>query len=107
MLVPNKIVELQFKQYIRIYINKIIESLKSKKAPGIDGLITEIVKIIKNEIIPQLFNLINLIFVTGECPNHFKGAIILPNYKKGDGNNVFNYRPITLITTLLKFLTYV
>lgn len=47
-------------------------------------------------------DVINKIFTTGKCPNHFKTAIIKPIYKKGDKLLMENYRPISLTTTLSK-----
>ena len=41
---------------------------------------------------------------TGNFPNCLKKAGILPLFKKGDRNNISNYRPISILPTLSKII---
>lgn len=81
-----------------------ILSLKNNKAPGLDGLKSETLKIIRNEIAEPLSHLINSIISTGIFPSIFKIGIIHPLFKKGDKQIISNYRPITLISNIAKII---
>ena len=83
-------------------IMNIIDNLKNKKAPGLDGITSEILKSINSHICNPLAYLINNIFKTGIYPSVFKIGIIKPIYKNGDKTDFQNYRPITLISSLAK-----
>ena len=83
-------------------IINIIKTLKVRKAPGIDGIKTETLHEICDEIALPLTFLVNRIIDTGICPSEFKTAVIKPIFKKGDKNIPSNYRPISLITSLAK-----
>ena len=47
-------------------------------------------------------NLFNKIVATGEFPEHFKIAKIVPIYKKEDPSDPSNYRPISILPILSK-----
>lgn len=79
-----------------------IHKLKNKKAPGIDNLKTETIKIIAEYISAPLTYIINWAFNTGKCPAAFKIAVVKPIYKNGDRLDVTNYRPISLISNIAK-----
>lgn len=83
-------------------VGEIIQSLKNTKAPGFDNIRAELLKQIKDDVAPLISNLINKIMDTGECPRHFKVAIVRPLHKSGSKNDVNNYRPISLISNLSK-----
>lgn len=83
-------------------IKSIIGSLKSKKASGYDKIKAEVLRQVNDEIAPLLCSLINRIIESGQCPTHFKIAVVRPLHKSGTKKEVNNYRPISLISNLSK-----
>lgn len=86
----------------RTEIEQTIHKLKNNKAPGIDLIKAETLKIIASDISEHLTFLFNNIFDSGICPSAFKIAVIKPLFKCGDKTDVANYRPISIITNLTK-----
>lgn len=85
--------------------NEIIEhikSLKNRSAPGIDGITTEIIKLVHSQILRPLVHVINLIFKTGQVPYQFKVSVVIPIHKSGNRSLVSNYRPIGLVNNFAK-----
>jgi hypothetical protein len=62
----------------------------------------KILKISSPFIISPLCRIIKPSLNSGVFPTILKYSIITPLYKKGDKNNVSNYRPISLLTSLSK-----
>ena len=73
-----------------------IMRLKSKKAAGPDGLISELFKNAGDVIVPFFVKFLNKLFDNGIFPKEWTESIILPLYKKGDVNNPRNYRGISI-----------
>ena len=88
-------------------IRKACKSLKNGRAGGPDYVINEFFKYGTDEIISYLCTLFNTIFDTGYFPEKWAEGYIVPLYKKGDVNDVGNYRGITLLSTLGKLFTRV
>lgn len=82
-------------------------SQNNNKAPGTDGMISEIFKAAYNIIAPFLLKLYNRLFINGEYPLTWGEGIITPIFKKGDVNNAQNYRGITLINILAKIYSQI
>lgn len=55
----------------------------------------------------HICDLFNVILGTGFFPVKWTEGIIIPLHKKGDVNNVFNYRGITLLSCFSKLFTSV
>lgn len=83
-------------------ICQIINSLKSKKSPGIDKIKSETLKEIQKEIAKPMTYLINEMMKSGVYPSILKVAVIKPLYKKGKKCVIENYRPISLISNVAK-----
>jgi hypothetical protein len=83
-------------------IEKNIKSLKSKNTGGYDEISTRILKLSTPYIISPLTYICNAILNTGTFPDRFKYAIIKPIFKKGDDQDITNYRPIYLLTSFSK-----
>ena len=75
---------------------KAIHKLRCKKAAGTDGIIAELFKVARDEVVEILVKLFNKLFDEGIYPDEWCESIILPLYKKGDVNNTNNYRGISL-----------
>jgi len=85
-------------------IEKIIKYLKSKTSGGYDEISTRILKLSAPYIISPLIYICNAILNTGIFPDKLKYAIIKPIFKKGDDQDITNYRPISLLTSFLNVI---
>lgn len=85
-------------------IVQVIGTLKTKKAPGRDGIRAETLKEVADLISIPLARMINRCFDYGYFPKSFKIGLLKPLYKSGNELDPSNYRPITLISTLCKIL---
>jgi hypothetical protein len=83
-------------------IRKAVLTQNNHKSPGIDQLPAEIFKASIDILLPFLKVLYNRIFFNHEYPQAWGTGIIVPIFKKGDVNDVKNYRGVTLINTLAK-----
>lgn len=83
---------------------EIISQLKNKKAPGIENIKAETLKLISNYITKPLTYVVNKSLEQGYFPTALKTAVVTPIHKSGIKTDVSNYRPITLITSLAKVL---
>ena len=63
-------------------IIKIVQSLKSSKSTGYDGISVNLLKKIIHFVAPPLTQIFNLSITSGVCPNSLKIAKIIPIYKK-------------------------
>jgi hypothetical protein len=77
-------------------IEKIIKPLKSKNTGGYNEISTQISA---PYIISPLTYICNAILNTGIFPDSLKYAIIKLIFKKGDDQDITNYRPISLLTS--------
>ena len=82
-----------------------LNRLKNKKSGGLDGVAPEMLKVNDNGVLSYLTDLFNEIFASGEYPDAWSEAIIVPIFKGGDNNNVDNYRGISLLSVLGKCYT--
>ena len=81
-----------------------IEESLASKAPGPDGLPAELWKNLQGIETP-IAALFNEWFAQGSIPDSAKEGIVTLLFKKGDPRDIRNYRPITLLNTVLKILT--
>jgi Notch-like protein len=85
-------------------INMIIKSLKTKNSHGYDEIPIKILELSASFIISPLTYICNKSLTSGVFPERLKYAIIRPVYKKGDKLLTENYRPISLLTSFLRYL---
>ena len=83
-------------------IEKIIDSLDTKKSTGPNSIPVFILKILKPFFSFWLSELINLSFNMGVFPEILKIAKVTPLHKKECKLNFQNYRPISLLSVLSK-----
>ncbi|MEW8545054.1 MAG: reverse transcriptase family protein [Candidatus Thiodiazotropha sp.] len=86
---------------------KVIKYLKAQKSPGMDGLIAEIFKSSADILSPILVKIFNVVFSSGCYPKSWSEGVITPIHKKGDINDVNNYRGITLINIMSKIYSHI
>ena len=85
-------------------LNKLIHKLPNKKSAGYDSVSNVLLKDIKDPILPPLLTIFNNSLANGIFPEHMKHAEIAPLYKNRPKNQTTNYRPISLLITILKIL---
>lgn len=85
-------------------ILKIIGKLKNKYSAGLDEFPDCLLKTCAHAIIHPLTHIFNSSLCTGIFPDIFKTAKIKPLFKKGNKNEVQNYRPISLLSVFSKIL---
>ena len=86
-------------------MNKAIQKLKNKKAPGPDKITNEMIKHLSTQAKEYLLFIFNQSWKKGTFPNTWKEATIIPIPKKTkDKTNKKNYRPISLLSCLGKTL---
>ena len=83
-------------------IYNIINNLKNKNSMDKDEISNKLLKSIKHIISKPLGVIINQSLVTGIFPNALKLSKVIPLYKKDDNQYLSNYRPISLVPTILK-----
>ena len=80
----------------------ILLSLPKKKAPGWDGIITDLLRLCATGIAESLATLFNRSFSDGVFPAAWKLALVTPVFKKGCMARPNNYRPIALLSVVGK-----
>jgi len=83
-------------------VMKAIDSLKSKKAQGVDEIPGNCVKDLKHVIALPLTWLYNSVIESGKVPSPWKMSRIVPVLKKRDRKCISNYRPVSNTSTLSK-----
>ena len=73
-----------------------------KNSHGYDEITTQLLKICTTYIYSPLTYICNKSILLGILPDHLKFSIIKPIYKKRDRMKPTDYRPISLLTSLLK-----
>lgn len=90
------------KKISQVNLRDAINSLKNKSTKDIYNISIPLIKCIENLIISPLCKLINICIENCCFPQCLKEALIIPVFKKGDANDVNNYRPISLLPVLSK-----
>jgi len=68
------------------------------------GISTALLKKVSLQIVTPLVHIFNQSLATGQIPEKFKIAKVIPIFKSGDALNPSNYRPISLLSTFSKIL---
>ena len=82
-----------------------IRNLNRNKSCSEDDILNELFLDCKDVMIPLLFRLFNSIFKSGYFPESWCKGCVVPIHKKGDVDNVNNYRGITLLSCMGKLFT--
>lgn len=86
-------------------IDKAIDQLSVNKSPGSDGLTTNFYKVFKKILSPILLQVFDDIEKKRVMPDSMVMGLISLVFKKGDREDLANYRPITLMNVDYKILT--
>ena len=85
-------------------VKNIILELSNKRSTGFDEVPIVLIKECVDEFALCFALIINKSIELGEFPKKLKTAIIIPVYKKGEINNIQNYRPISLLSVFSKII---
>ncbi|OMJ18763.1 Transposon TX1 protein [Smittium culicis] len=91
-------------------ITNVLRDTPNNKAPGADGVPSEVLKLVMTEPSPTsslaklIHKIINLMYDTGDIPQWLETSVVVPVPKKGDLKDPDNYRGILLIPTLAKLV---
>ncbi len=81
-------------------VKTVIKSLKSKSMPGYDGISGRILKLGIHFISKPLTYICNKSMEAGLFPDRCKLATVRPVYKKGDREEINNYRPVSSLPAI-------
>jgi hypothetical protein len=93
-----------FQPVVENDVLKQIKSIPNGKATGLDNIQVRLLKISAPAIASSLTYIINLSLSTGEFPKDWKTARISPIYKKGTKTEPGNYRPVSVLPVISKFI---
>ena len=93
-----------FKQVNTATILKEPRNLERSKSPGLDDIPPSLLKDAASCLAEPLTYLINMSLCTGQVPNEWKQAKVLPPFKSGNTTELDNYRPISMLPVLSKVL---
>ena len=79
-----------------------VKRLKMRKAPGVCGVMPEMLKAGGEVVVKWLVMLFNMIWRVGVAPSDWRKAQIIPIYKKGSRLECSNYRGISLLSVVGK-----
>lgn len=88
-----------------IEVKHALNSMKCGTAPGEDGITVDLLKIAGNEIYSVLAKLYTSCLQNKKIPTSWNNATIILIHKKGDKEDLKNYRPISLVSVAYKILT--
>ena len=83
-------------------IQKLLSNINPNKACGPDGIHGRILKNCPQSLAQPLSILFKLSYNTGNLPADWKAANIVPVHKKGQKDDIENYRPISLTSLVMK-----
>ena len=103
----NNNLNFKFREVTFVQCRDAINALKSKPSRDIYDLNVQLIQSLKDVFIIPLTKLINLSIRDGIFPDCLKLAKVIPVYKKGEKNDINNYRPISLIPVFAKIFEHI
>ena len=99
----NNDVNFNFEPVQMDFVDKQIDKLNCKKATGIDGISSKLIKLARPPtIVVPLTDLINQSFSTAVFPDQLKLAQVTPLHKKNSTLDKGNYRPVSILPVVSK-----
>ena len=83
-------------------VAKELNSLVADKAPGLDGIHPRLLREGAPFITPPLTHMFNVSLLTGRNPPDWKMSRVTPIFKSGDKTDPGNYRPISILSSIMK-----
>lgn len=103
--IPQIVVPCLDMEFSKGELELVLNKTKVGKAPGFDRVPYEFFKYAPSNMIEKLLKIYNNISYSGEIPSSFKKSIVYPLFKKGDINDVKNYRGLSFIDCISKLFT--
>lgn len=85
-------------------VKTVIKSLKTSKSVGFDDVSASAVKLCVDSLAGPLAEIINMSFSLGKFPSFLKTASVVPVFKRGDLQNIENYRMISVLSVFSKII---
>ena len=85
-------------------VNKVMKEMRKKKSVGHDNISQECLLLGKNVLTIPLTRIINASIKDGKVPETWKEAVVTPILKKGEKDEIKNYRPVSCLVTASKIL---
>ena len=85
-------------------VKKLLDKLKIDKSPGPDGLHNRVLYETREVILEPLTKLLITSLESGKLPDDWKTANVTPIFKKGKKSDPYNYRPVSLTSTVCKLM---
>ena len=85
-------------------VERAIKRIKRHKAQGVDGITSDLIKLGGPFVLTYLTNIFNNILKKKQIPDSWHEATIVILFKKGDPKDIENYRPISLLSHVTKYL---
>ena len=85
-------------------VAEVLSHLDVHKVYAPDDIAPIVLKKCGSALAPSLSVLFNIIIHSGDVPDQWKLANVVPLFKKGDKHDVANYRPISLLSIVSKVL---
>ena len=101
---PSQRCVFKFKSVTEYEVLKLIKGLPNGKATGIDNYQVKLIKLSAPEISKSLTYLFNFSLSQGKFPSDWKLARISPIFKKGPKTDPGNYRPVSILPVISKFM---
>lgn len=80
-----------------------LKASKRKSAPGPDGITNQMLQNITEERLQELLTVFNCIWASGDIPEEWRTAWVVPIHKPGKPHNITSsYRPISLTSCVMK-----
>lgn len=86
-------------------VQTVLKDMKNNKAAGEDGIPVEFYKYAPPSLLNYLVKALNNILDANEVEDVFVKSVIFPIYKKGNVNDVTNYRPISFVNSICKIFS--
>jgi Notch-like protein len=98
----NPFLNIKFNNTSTKEIERTIKSKRVKNSHGYDGITTKMLKVGAPYISTPLNYICNKSIKSGTFSGYLKYPVVKPLFKKGERENIANYRPVTLLTSFSK-----
>ena len=96
--------EFMFESISCNFVKKQLQLLCISKATGSDGISARLLKMAAEYISVSLTHILNMSLKTGQVPQEWKHAKVIPLHKDGTKDDTNNYRPISVLPVLSKIM---